>query len=341
MPTVSSVLADYRSLPGPDQNAVKSAIISHISIGMDMETYVGSERFKGGRICPFCCCRHIVRNGHHNGKQRYVCRDCGKSFFVTSNSIASGTHKDIRIWEQYIDCMMNGYSLRKSASICGIHYNTAFAWRHKILDALQHMADDVILDGIVEADETFFAVSYKGNHTNSKNFTMPRQAHKRGHATKLRGISREKVCVTCAVNRDGLSIAKVSNLGRVSTKDLHKVYDGRIEPGSTMVTDKMNSYTRFAKANDLELVQLKSGKSKKGIYHIQHINSYHSQLKMFMNRFRGVTSKYLNNYLIWNNLVNYAREDFFEKKDIFFRFVLSLRWSENINGISSRKAIPI
>ena len=32
-------------------------------------------------------------------------------------------------------------------------------------------------------------------------------------------------------------------------------------------------------ANGIDLVQLKTGKAKKGIYNIQHINSYHSQLK--------------------------------------------------------------
>ena len=42
-----------------------------------------------------------------------------------------------------------------------VHSSTAFYWRHKILNALQNMANDVTLNGIVEADETFFAVSYK------------------------------------------------------------------------------------------------------------------------------------------------------------------------------------
>jgi hypothetical protein len=40
----------------------------------------------------------------------------------------------------------------------------------------------------------------------------------------------------------------------------------------------MNSYVRFANVNGIDLVQLKTGKTKKGIYNIQHINSYHSQL---------------------------------------------------------------
>ena len=94
------------------------------------------------------------------------------------------------------------------------------------MDALQNMADDVTLDGIIEADETFFAISYKGNHSKSKTFAMPRKAHKRGHSTHIRGLSQEKVCVPCAVNRNGLSISKITNTGRVSTIDLHHIYDG-------------------------------------------------------------------------------------------------------------------
>ena len=74
---------------------------------------------------------------------------------IATNSIVSGTRKDLSVWEQYIDCMMNGLSIRKTAVACGIHRNTAFLWRHKILDALQNMADDVTLDGIIEADELF------------------------------------------------------------------------------------------------------------------------------------------------------------------------------------------
>ena len=101
---------------------------------------------------------------------------------------------------------------------------------------------------------------------------------------------------------------RLTNTGRVSTRDLHHIYDGRIKTNSTLVTDKMNSYVRFTNANGIDLVQLKTGKAKKGIYNIQHINSYHSQLKRFMRGFNGVSTKYLNNYLVWNNLVNYAKK---------------------------------
>lgn len=47
----------------------------------------------------------------------------------------------------------------------------------------------------------------------------------------------------------------------------------------------------------LEHNRIKRGKHKEDIYHIQHINSLHSSLKRCMNRFYGVTTKYLGNYM--------------------------------------------
>ena len=89
--------------------------------------------------------------------------DCGKRFVITTNSVVSGTRKNLSVWVAFIECMLLGLTLSDCADKCGIHKNTAFAWRHKVLDALQKLAEGVNLDGIVEADETFFPLSYKGN----------------------------------------------------------------------------------------------------------------------------------------------------------------------------------
>ncbi len=343
MPTIIDALDVIVRLTAAEQETLKTILLSPVFVRhLNIEEFVEKERFANGRVCPLCGCTYVVRNGHRkDGTQRYVCKDCGKSFVMTTNSIVSGTRKGLSVWEKYIDCMMNGLSIRKTAVTCDIHRNTAFFWRHKILDALQNMADDVTLNGIIEADETFFATSYKDNHSKSKTFVMPRKAHKRGHSTHIRGLSKEKICVPCAVNRNGLSISKITNTGRVSTKDLHHIYDGRIENNSTLVTDKMNSYVRFTNANGIKLVQLKTGTSKKGIYNIQHVNSYHSQLKKFMLGFNGVSTKYLNNYLIWDNLVNYAKETDTEKRNIFLSFVLATLKTAKCRDISNRLAVPL
>lgn len=341
MATITSVLNDISTLSASDRVLLKDRLVrmftKHTS---SLDEFVKSERFSGGLVCPLCGCTHIVRHGHRkDGTQRYLCRNCSKTFVAATNTIASYTKKDLSVWEKYIDCMMNGFSLRKTALLCGIYKNTAFLWRHKILDTLQNMADSVILEGIIEADETFFPVSYKGNHKNGS-FVMPRKPRKRGGSTNTRGLSREKICIPCAVNRNGLSIAKATNLGRVATKDLHSVYDSKIKIGSILVTDLMNSYRRFANKNTLKLVQLKGGKSKMGIYNIQHINSYHNELKRFMYGFRGVSSKHLNNYLIWHNFVNYAPESEVDKRTILLKFVLTQNIVIHSVDVSRKPVLP-
>ena len=166
MSAIKEVLDRIDKLSPDDQERIKNILLSkNFNTSMKIEDFVTKEGFANGRVCPVCGATHVVRNGHRaDGTQNYKCKDCGRSFVITTNSIVSGMRKDFDVWVKYVDCMLNGYSIRKAAEECGIHRNTAFAWRHKILDALQNMADEVTLDGIVEADETFFDISYKGNH---------------------------------------------------------------------------------------------------------------------------------------------------------------------------------
>lgn len=343
MPSVASILADFASLSTVEKNAVRNKLLySSVSGTPDMDEFIRQVRFSDGRICPMCRGKDVIRHGHQkDGTQRYYCKDCKKTFVITSNSIASGTRFPLRTWEQFIDCMMNGFSVRKSADICGIHRNTAFAWRHKVLDALQEMADSVELNGIIEADETFFDVSYKGNHSKST-FVMPRKVHKRGGMSRKPGLSSDKVCVPCAVNRTGQSIAKVANLARIKTAGLDAIFTGRIGVDSKLISDKASAYRKFAEKSGVELHQLKSDKdSRKGIYNLQHINNYHGQLKSFMRRFNGVSTKYLNNYLIWHNFVNYAKEEYQEKRRILLAFVLSRCKQVLCVNISRRPDLPL
>ena len=343
MTKLSDVLTLMKSLSKKDMERLRTIVLSDSTIKIDdLEHYTKENRFANGQVCPICGCTHIVRNGHRkDGKQRYICRDCNKSFVINTNSITSGTRKDFDVWKQYIDCMMNGLSIRKSAEICGIHKNTAFIWRHKILDALQNMHKSVALEGIIEADETFFPVSYKGNHSKSTKFIMPRPAHKRGRETHKRGLSEEQVCVPCAVNRNGLSVSKISKLGKVSNAGIEKALGNQIKENSILCTDKEKAYRKFSNEHSLDLIQLDTGKTIKGIYHIQHINNYHSRLKLFLKPFQGVSSKYLNNYLIWNNLVKYSKQTVIEKETIFLSYVLTTPKTVRCRELSDRPPIPL
>lgn len=88
------------------------------------------------------------------------------------------------------------------------------------------MQSNVKLDGVVEADETFFAISYKGNH--KSNFKLPRVAHQRWSLNFYSWLSKEQVCVPCVVNLNGLLTGTITNLGKPSFKDLEKLFTRKI-----------------------------------------------------------------------------------------------------------------
>ncbi len=157
--------------------------------------------------------------------------------------------------------MIEKYSLRKTAQICRISTRTAFAWLHKILDALQKMHDEVKLDGIVEADETFLPLSFKGHH---KDFSLPRPAKHRDEPATRRGLSREKVCISCGVNLGGLSVSKVSDLGKPGLRDLEKVFVGKIEADSVLVTDSLRTYLKLTRNMELNHIRMPRNRYKLG-----------------------------------------------------------------------------
>ena len=72
--------------------------------------------------------------------------------------------------------------------------------RHRILDCLNIIIGKGFVSGIVESDETYFRVSYKGHHSKGTNFIfnlenlIREEVKKQGKSSgdKLRGISNEK-----------------------------------------------------------------------------------------------------------------------------------------------------
>jgi hypothetical protein len=54
-----------------------------------------------------------------------MCKDCGGTFNDTTASPLAYTKTSLRKWGNFIKCMINGVSLRKTAEQVGIHYTTA------------------------------------------------------------------------------------------------------------------------------------------------------------------------------------------------------------------------
>jgi transposase-like protein len=225
--------------------------------------------------------------------------------------------------------------------------NTAFMWRHKILDALtraDEKADPVELGGIVEADETFFALSLKGPKDKSFRYPNGRRPRRRGGECATRGLSKDKVCVPCAIERDRkVSVAKIGGLGKIAGDGIETVLGRRVKAKSILCTDREKSYVAFSLSHGLEHIALPKSRAKSGIFHIQHINGFHSRLKAFLDPFKGVSTKHLNNYLEWNGVMceNGARKDESLTSDRAWRRGLKSVGHTLYREVCSRPAVPL
>lgn len=213
-------------------------------------------------------------------------------------------------WVKYIEMMVEGYTLPKIAERLKIHLSTAFYWRHKILNALGNNGFNQ-LQGIVESDETFFRESMKGRD-------IPhRKAKKRGEKDEKPGISNLKIAVVVAQDRNGSVIARKAGTGRVKAEEIDAVIGEYIHPSALLCTDTATNYKKFAKVKKLQhetVNERRKERVKKGIYHIQHVNNFHHRLKDWMERFQGVATKYLDNYLYWFRWLQLGKNLAFERQ---------------------------
>lgn len=247
--------------------------------------------------CPHCGGDDIVGHGKFKGLKRYKCKGCKKTFNDLTGTSIDKLHKK-ESWGKYMQCVSEGLTLREAAKETGISYRTSFIWRHKILSALKDVGS-VKMEGIVEADETFFLFSEKGNRK-----IQNRKPRKRGGKATKRGINDEHIAVIVSSDRHGEFIAEVAGRGRLTTKQIDdKIGKWIGKEVDVICTDSHRSYDGFARKKKLKHVKINASKGqhvKDKIYHIQNINSTHSLIKNWMHRFNGgVGSNYLQNYMNW------------------------------------------
>lgn len=248
---------------------------------------------KEGLLCPHCKSSLLYGHGKFSGRKRYQCRECKKTFNELSGTSIDKLHLKDK-WDSYLECMAQGKSLRATAKELGINLRTAFNWRHRILSSLNEVGCSH-MEGIIEADETFFLFSEKGNKS------LTRKPRKRGSKASRDGMNKEHVNVIVAADRKGGRAMNVGNRGVVTKKAIQKAIGKWItKPGNILCSDAHRTFQGYAKENKMPHKMLMARKKQyvvDRIYHIQNVNNIHGQLKKFLQRFNGVATKYLQNYV--------------------------------------------
>jgi AcrR family transcriptional regulator len=75
-------------------------------------------------ICPDCLSDRVSKNGRQQGKQRYVCRGCGRQF--VDRYVERGYPLEIR--QKCLDLHQQGVSFREIERSTGVSHNTVINW---------------------------------------------------------------------------------------------------------------------------------------------------------------------------------------------------------------------
>lgn len=321
---LNSLLDMVKALSEKQRNSLADQIMKMMSEPSVMKG-IGKELIEasnpGKPDCPHCAAQaslgHIVKRGVRNGNQRYFCKSCGRHFFSTTNTAFAFTRKDADTWRRFISMTISGKSLHECAEECNIAYQTAFTWRHKVLNVFAVNQDKITMSGNVEVDEMLIPVSYKGNHiqgafgkrekTPDVVNNLPRKAYKRGTDNKSRS-SKDKACVFCMVENGNKNFfAAVPGVGFMSDAMLDATVAKHINKEQAMLlADDYNVTRAYLEKNGYKHMILLSNTSDnpknhkpeiRDVFHLQHVNSMHRHIRNFLKPYYGVSTKYLSNYI--------------------------------------------
>lgn len=246
------------------------------------------------RECPHCGSCKVKKHGMIASRQRFYCKSCTRTYVSTIHTPLYRIRK-LPECHQFMRCMLDSLSVRISAARCNVNKNTAFKWRHKFLAQLMPQ-DEIKLTGIVEVDETLFRYSEKGSRR------LKRAPHKRGRDGAGRGRTKGD-WVPVVVARDREQHLLDYRLDNAEADDLVGLLGNKIAPDAVVCSDGFPSYKLMCQKLCLAHKKLNISKGIRQleeVFHVQNVNAYHSRLHNWMDRFRGVATKYLPNYLAWH-----------------------------------------
>ena len=113
-------------------------------------------------VCPHCGSVKSIKHGTRNGRQRYLCKDCGKTFGDTNGTVAFRSKLSVGKWIEFIKLTLQGESCRTIAKELGINKQTALHNRHRVCSVLHQLVsnqDD--FKSLAESDEYYYPLSFK------------------------------------------------------------------------------------------------------------------------------------------------------------------------------------
>lgn len=262
-------------------------------------------KLNNGLKCVHCDDVHIVKYGMARGKQRYKCKSCNKTFIDLFDTPLMMSHH-IEKWFGFIECTIKSLSLRESSKILGISHVTLFYWRHKLLSLLKK-TKITKLEGILEICETYFMYSEKG-----KRNIKDREPRKRG-AYVFEKMYGKKVCVLAVKDEINNTLSQIASMGRLGRNHIEELIGKYVDSSNEICTGSLSAYVSYSNMKKIKHYRIVNVKDKiHGQPNIKRVIEFLEHLNDWILIFRGVATKYLNNYLAWHKFlesINYENSE--------------------------------
>jgi transposase-like protein len=262
---------------------VKNMIINNVN--SNQSEILNEGLFSKTKInyCPHCESMEFTKYGKFNNRQRYLCKECLRTFSETTNTPRYYSKKGPEHWEEYISIMFNYSSLRESAKEVNINLKTAFIWRHKILYALESMTKTKELKDSIEMRKLFIRENHKGNRTNIIN-------------------EGRKVWVIASSDSNDETFAKPISLGFWNKRNFDKLVYSKINEDSYIRAFGDNYIKSVASKHNKDKVEKVSSNSK------CLVNYFTANIKGIISSYHGVATKYLPHYFSLAKIISLAKE---------------------------------
>lgn len=288
----------------PDELEKIKKLVEHL-LNYKMNDRITNQEYQKEILdinCPKCNTKNYKKNGHKNGTQRYYCKECYKSFSITTNTILRYTKINYYQLKLFIKCILEFKSIVEISHEIGMSQTQTYYFEIKLFSALEAVYSDQKLKGIVQADEKYFRISFKG----IKHKDMPRAPRHNGSQNLKVGINKELACVVFAIDENDNIIIKVAGNGPATTEMIDTALNDKIEEGSILITDSKKVYIKYALDNKLILKQIPNGEhTVENIYNLNELNELILELESYITyNKKGVSTKHLQQYC---NFIKYRK----------------------------------
>ena len=279
--------------------------------------------------CRLCDSMNVIFYGkYRNGIRRYYCNDCHHSFCALTGTIFEDRKISISEWIEYLIHLFEFHSITTASRDNRNAHSTGRYWLYKVFTVLRTFQDNVILEGRIYFDETFFTV-------------IESKKARKADGREYRGISRNKLCVAAAFDDKGHVLLIYENTSKPSLKSTWRALGTHIKEGSHLVHDGEKSHRVLIEQLGLTSEEYDSDELKKlsdKDNPLDPINEIHSLAKRFMKTHGGYNRDNLQD---WMNLIAFLLSELknrYEKIDLFINMALNSPQVVKYRDAMSRKA---